>query len=529
MHRMELDTGASVSLISEATLNKLWPGRTALPSSVNLKTYTGEKVSVLGSIRVLASNGSTNSILPLLVTKTDGPSLIGRNWLAPLNLNVEQIHQLQVNKPLEELLSRHKKCFGDELGCLKGFKAKLFINPDVAPKFNKARPLPYSTLPLVDAALDDLVDQRVIEPITHADWAAPIVPVLKRDKKTVRICGDFSVTINSATKLDAYPIPRIEDLFTKLTGGKSFTKLDMSQAYLQIEIEEDSKDLLTINTHRGLFRYNRLPFGVSSAPGIFQRAMESLLYDIPSVVVYLDDILVTGKTDEEHLVNLEKVLQRMETHGLRLNKNKCTFMAPEVVYLGHKIDENGLHPTEDKVRTVRDAPQPTNVSELRTYLGLLSNYSKFLPNLSTTLAPPYSLLKSYSTWSWSDSQNEAFLLSKRMLLSSQVLAHYDPEQQLILACDASPVGLGAVLSHRYADGTERPIGYTSRSLSQAERNYSQIEREGLACVFGVKRFHRYLYGRQFELITDHEPLLTLFSEKKHVSLRNLTQELERSC
>ena len=160
-------------------------------------------------------------------------------------------------------------------------------------------------LPLVDAALDDLVDRRVIEPVTHADWAAPIVPVLKRDKKTVRICGDFSVTINSATKLDAYPIPRIEDLFTKLTGGKSFTKLDLSQAYLQIEIEEDSKDLLTINTHRGLFRYNLLPIGVSSAPGIFQRAMESLLYDIPSIVV------VTEKTDKEHLVNLEKVLQHM--------------------------------------------------------------------------------------------------------------------------------------------------------------------------------------------------------------------------
>ena len=150
-------------------------------------------------------------------------------------------------------------------------------------------------------------------------------------------------------------------------------------------------------------------------------------------------------------------------------------MAPEVVYLGHKIDKNGLHPTEDKVRAVRDAPQPTNVSELRTYLGLLTYYSKFLPNLSTTLAPLYSLLKSSSTWSWSDSQNEAFLLSKRMLLSSQVLAHYDPEQQLILACDASPVGLGAVLSHRYADGTERPVGYTSRSLSQAERNYSQVD------------------------------------------------------
>ena len=185
--------------------------------------------------------------------------------------------------------------------------------------------------------------------------------------------------------MDSYPIPRIDDLFTKLTGGKSFSKLDLSQAYLQVELDEELKKLAVINTHRGLFKYNRLPFGLSSALGIFQHAMESLLRDIPSVAVYLGDILITGATDAEHLQTLDKVLDRLKNNGLGLNQSKCVFMAPSVIYLGHRIDQFGLHPTDEKVRAIRDAPRPTNVSELKAYLGLLTYYSRFLPNLANNL------------------------------------------------------------------------------------------------------------------------------------------------
>ena len=170
-------------------------------------------------------------------------------------------------------------------------------------------------LNLVEKELERLVKLGIIEPVQFADWAAPIVPVLKADKRSVRICGDFKMTVNQASCLDRYPIPKVEDLFACLHGGKNFTKLDMSQAYQQILLDEDSKQLLVVNTHRGLFRYNRLPFGVSSAPGIFQRTMETLLQDIPHVVVYIDDILITGPTEEAHLNTLDKVLDRLETAG----------------------------------------------------------------------------------------------------------------------------------------------------------------------------------------------------------------------
>ena len=166
--------------------------------------------------------------------------------------------------------------------------------------------------PRVEAELDKLVDQGILTPVQHADWAAPIVPIMKADRKSVRICGDFKQTVNKASPLDRYPIPKIEDLFAKLAGGQKFTKLDLSQAYQQLCLDDDSKKFVVVNTLKGLFRYNRLPFGISSAPGIFQRVIESLLQGISKVVVYLDDILITGSNDEEHLQNLTEVLKSLD-------------------------------------------------------------------------------------------------------------------------------------------------------------------------------------------------------------------------
>ena len=225
-----------------------------------------------------------------------------------------------------------------------------------------------------------------------AEWAAPIVAVLKRNKDSVRICGDFSVTINPVSKLDRYPIPRVEDLFSRLSKGKYFSKLDLSQAYQQLPLDDQSKEYVVINTHRGLFRYTRLPFGISSAPGIFQRVIESLLQGIDGVVVYLDDILVTGSTEESHLQALDEVLSRLDKAGLRVKQSKCEFLRKSVTYLGHRIDADGLHPLQDRVRAIEEAPTPTSVSTLKSYLGMLTYYSRFLPNLSTTTStvPPAS-------------------------------------------------------------------------------------------------------------------------------------------
>ena len=302
-----------------------------------------------------------------------------------------------------------------------------------------------------------------------------------------------------------------------MASGVSFTKLDLSHAYLQLQLDESAREYLVINTHKGLFEYTRMPFGVSSAPSLFQRTMDNLLQGLKNVVVYIDDILITGQTEEEHLRTLNEVLTRLENAGMRLKREKCIFMVPQVEYLGHTISKEGLRPTDGKVRAITDAPQPTNISQLKAFLGLVNYYGKFMQNLSTVLAPLYALLQKNTPWKWQPEQEKAFNEAKAFLKSPKLLVHYDHHKELILTCDASPVGVGAVLAHKMDDGTERPIGYASRTLTPAECKYSQIDREALAIIFRVKRFHQFLYGRKFTIYCDHKPLRYLFSEHRAIS------------
>ena len=453
--------------------------------------------------------------LPLLVIAGAGASLMGHNWLEKITLNWRSIHKVNFDQ-LQAALTQYSEVFKPDLGMMKDFKATIFIDPSVPPCFCKARSVPYAMRPLVEAELEKLVDQGILTAVQRAEWAGPIVPIMKADRKSVRICGDFKQTVNRASPLDKYPIPKVDDLFARLAGGQKFTKLDMSQAYQQLCLDEDSKKYVVINTSKGLFRYNRLPFGISSAPGIFQRVMESLLNGIPKVVVYLDDILITESNTDEHLQHLSEVLRRLQDAGLRLKADKCEFLSSSVVYFGHRIDAEGLYPTPDKVEAIRQAPTPKNITELKAYLGLLNYYNKFMPNLSTELVPLYKLLQKAAKWQWGKEEDSAFQKSKQLLLSSQLLVHFDPAKEVILCCDASTYGIGAVLAHCMSNGSEQPIGFVSRTLTAAEKNYSQIEKEALSCIFGINKFHTYLYGHKFTLITDHKPLLSLFKEQKAI-------------
>jgi len=254
-------------------------------SDVLLNTYTGEPLQVCGAVDVEVTYNEQTVVLPLVVVESKGPTLLGRDWLQHLKLDWTSIHQLHTTcapSSLPELMQRYRSVFKNELGTIRGTSAKLHVNLQVTPKFYKPRPVPYSMKGRVEQELDRLQREGIITPVQFSDWAAPIVPVLKKDG-TVRICGDYKVTVNQAAKVETYPLPRIEDLLASLAGGISFSKLDLAHAYQQLELEEESRKFVTINTHKGLFQYNRLPFGVSSAPAVFQRTMENLLQGLKRV------------------------------------------------------------------------------------------------------------------------------------------------------------------------------------------------------------------------------------------------------
>ena len=336
--RMEIDTGASRSLISSEQWQELHQRVPRLTLETrdlpNLRTYSGEVIVPLGSVVVNVQNKESVRQLSVLVVPGKGPNLLGRDWLEAMNLDWTCVHKLDTPS---DFLSPYQSLFEDGVGTISGVTAKFYVDETVRPVFCKPRPVPLALRTKVEAELDRLQQANVIEPVEFSEWAAPIVPILKSDG-SVRICGDYKVTINQAVRVDQYPIPNISDLYAQLSGGQIYSKLDLSHAYQQVLLDVDSQVLTTINTHKGLYRYKRLCYGVSSAPGIFQRIMEQLLQGIPMTVAYLDDVLVTGRTAQEHETNLRTVLSRLQKAGVRLKQSKCEFHQKSVTYLGHVID-----------------------------------------------------------------------------------------------------------------------------------------------------------------------------------------------
>ncbi|CAH8565704.1 unnamed protein product [Dicrocoelium dendriticum] len=512
----ELDTGSAVTLISKNALSSL---PDLEPTDTVFRTYTGEVIDLLGKCQVRVQHQGRSHSLVLHVVPQAPVNLLGRDWMKMLPQVLNTIHSVGEDT-LESVLKRYPEVFDEQqLGRLNNFKAKIHMSDSSTPKFFKARTLPYSLRPRVEDELKRLQREGIIVPVQQAEWAAPIVPVLKPDGN-VRICGDYKLTVNRGAIIDRYPLPKIEDLYANLSGGVKFTKLDLSHAYSQVELDETSRRLTTISTHLGLFEYTRLPFGINSAPAIFQRIIDNIVRDIPNTCAYLDDILITGRTEKEHLYTLDRVLHKLSEHGLRLKRSKCAFLVDSVDYLGYRLDKHGLHARKDKLQPIISAPSPRNGAQLRSFVGMLSHYRRFLPNLASVLAPLHNLLKKDSKWAWGEEEQQAFDRAKGLLASSPVLVHYDPNKPLILQCDASPFGVGAVLGHKVHDGTVRPVAFASRTLQPAEKNYAQLDKEALAVVFGVKRFHQYLWGNQFEIQTDHKPLLSLLGKERGIEQLN---------
>ena len=522
---MEVDTGAERSTIPTALFEeKLATVCKIQPSQVTLRQYDQTPLKVVGQCSAnlqIGEHGLTGVFI--IVDIPSKHPLLGRDLLTEMGITCETLLKPGSVKAVtaqqtcieEEIVTEYKDLFKKELGLLSGIEAEVSVEQTATPRFHKSRSVPFALRDKVEEALRAQVAAGELIPVERSEWAAPIVVVQKKDGG-VRICGDFKVTINPVICPQVYPLPTPEEMFSALANGESFTRLDLARAYRQMKVKPECQHLLTINTHLGLFRHTRLPFGISTAPSLWQKAMAQILQGLQGVIVFIDDILVTGRTREEHIRNLRNVLDRLRQAGLRLKRSKCLFFQKSLEYLGHNISKEGVRPTDERVKCVLEAPPPLNKQQLKSFLGLTTYNAKFLPSLSHVLHPLNKLLKKNVQWKWTEEEKKSFDAVKAMVADKQCLAHYDVSKPLKVYCDASPKGLGACLTHVMANGVEQPVAYASRSLREAEQNYAQIEREALSIIFAVKRFHQYLYGRKFVLVTDHQPLCKIFGEKEGV-------------
>lgn len=383
----------------------------------------------------------------------------------------------------------------------------------MTPVAQHARRPPIALLSRIEEKLDQLESADIIEKVTgYSDWLSPLV-VLVKDNGELRICVDMRMA-NRAIKREYHFMPTIDDFLPRMKSAKFFSRLDIKEAFHQIELDETSRSITTFITHRGMYRYKRLMFGVSCAPEMFQKILEQLLAGCENCISFIDDIIVFGADEAEHDRCLNQVLDVLKRHNVLLNMRKCIFKVTELDFLGHHISSQGIRPAESKVEALKVFRTPKDSEELRSFLGLATYVGRFLPDLGTVSAPLRSLTHTGVPFKWTDAHETAFLRMKEMIGDVKHLKFFDTGMRTRVIADASPVALGAVLVQFERDNDDsdpRIICYASRSLTPTEQRYCQTEKEALALVWAVERFAVYLVGRRFELETDHKPLEAIFS------------------
>ena len=374
-----------------------------------------------------------------------------------------------------------------------------------------ARRLPLAKREEAEKIIEEMKTEGVIEP-SNSPWASPVVLVKKKDGST-RFCVDYR-QLNNVTKKDSYPLPRIDDTLDTLAGSRIFSTLDLKSGYWQVDLEPNDREKTAFTIGTGLWQFTVMPFGLCNAPATFERLMENVLAGLSwkTCLVYLDDIIVVGKTFEDHMKNLEEVFERLKKANLKLSPKKCHLFQQEVHYLGHVVSGKGIAVDPNKIKAVKDWPVPKDKHELRSFLGLCTYYRRYVPGFANIAKPLTRLTEEGRRFNWEKDCQTAFEQLKHFLTSAPILSYPLPEGKFVLDTDASNVGIGGVLS-QVQNGQEKVLAYFSKTLSRPERNYCVTRKELLAVVKSVEHFYKYLYGRKFLIRTDHAALKWLLQFK----------------
>ncbi|KAG7300079.1 hypothetical protein JYU34_015614 [Plutella xylostella] len=509
--KMLVDSGCKQNLITEETWNKLKMHNVQVFNqiknpNINFMSYGSDKpLEVKGSFEatIKVGNNSENATFYVIIKGTK--NLLGKTTavaLGILRIGLDSV----VGSVDTEVFPKFKDVLVD-----------LPIDDSVSPVSQPYRRIPIPLEGKIEAKIQDLVNRDIIEEVKGSSrWVSPIVPILKDDGE-VRLCIDMR-RANAAIVRENHPLPTMDVLLPKIREAKLFSKLDIKDAFHQIEIHPDSRYITTLITNKGLFRYKRLMFGISCAPEIFQKTMERMLLGCEGTINFIDDILVFGRNIKEHDLRLNKVQTVLQDNNVLLKDEKCSYRMEKVNFLGHELSGEGIRPLEKYVSTIQEFRAPSTTGELQSFLGLVNFVSKWIPDLATRTESLKELLRSKKEHSnniqelWGAKQQKEFDSLKSDLSNIPTLGYYNVNDRTAVIADASPVGLGGVLIQINDEGP-RIIAYGHKTLTDCERRYCQTEKEALALVWAVEHFHIFLYGKEFELITDHKPLEVIFGPK----------------
>ncbi|KAK3092457.1 hypothetical protein FSP39_003031 [Pinctada imbricata] len=504
---MLIDTGSSVNIMDEAAFSKIKPKPTLNQSKTKIFAYgSSNNLKTLGFFTATIESESKISTGKFYVAKGNHGTLLGYESAVELGI-IPVIRQLSSN--LDKICEEYADRF-QGIGKIKGVKVKIHVDESVKPTVQPHRRIPFHLRKKVETELKKLEENDIIEKVEGpTPWVSPIVVAQKPKKPDeIRMCVDMRLP-NKAILRTRHITPTVDEIIHDLNGSKFFSKLDMNSGYHQLELDESSRYITTFTTHVGLRRYKRLNFGISSAAEIFQSTVSEALQGISGVKNMSDDIIVYGETEEEHDERLKAVLDRLREQSITLNKSKCEFKKQKLSFFGYIFSSDGVSADPGKIKAIKSARQPTNTSEVRSFLGMTNYVSRFIENYSTITEPLRKLTQKNVNWTWGTNQQNAFDKLKDSLTSDKVMSYYDPKKHTEVVVDASPVGLGAILTQE-----GKIIAYASRSLTDVEQRYSQTEREALAIIWSCEHFHLYIYGSTFSLVTDHKPLETIFNNPK---------------
>ncbi|XP_052758219.1 uncharacterized protein K02A2.6-like [Galleria mellonella] len=507
---MLIDSGSKSNIIDDKTwaylkLNAVEIFNQEKGSDQTFMAYgSKDPLDVLGSFEASVTVGPEKGTAKFYVINNGTRNLLGKETAMSLNI-------LKLGISINLLNS-------DTFPKFKDVQLDIAIDKSITPICQPYRRVPIPLENKINKKIDELVKKDIIEPVYKAaNWVSPLVPILKSDGD-VRLCIDMRCA-NKAIMRENHPLPTMTQLLPKLGKARIFSKLDIKDAFHQVEISGKCRDITTFITSKGLFRYKRLMFGISCAPEHFQKIMERMLLSCAGVINFIDDIIVFGSNEKEHNARLKHVLHILEHNNVLLNKEKCIFKQSKIEFLGHELTPGGIKPLDKYVKTIESFREPKSVEEVQSFLGLVNYIGKWIPNLATITEPIREILRyklskhADITEFWKEKQIYAFATLKQILTNLHTLGFYDPHDKTQVIADASPVGLGAVLI-QYDIRGPRIIAYGHKSLTSVEKRYCQTEKEALALVWAIEHFCMYLYGlKEFELVTDHKPLEIIFGPR----------------